>query len=248
MPLKTPQTGDKMNPERKTAISVGVLTLISAITYGVGSTFFAPVLYAPDYLTRFSTITTEVVAGMLFELVTAISVVGIPILLFPVLKKHSEAIAIGYLSFRIIEAVMIIVSEVFLLSLLTLSTEFVRSGGQNVSNFHTLGTLLITGRLWTCDMVLPPLAIGYLMFFYLLYKTKLVPRFISIWGLVGMISFLTAVILGLFDYNPGMFQKFEDNLAIYMGLPGALSEIALAIWLIFKGFNPSPIKLKLSNI
>jgi hypothetical protein len=133
---------------------------------------------------------------------------------------------------------MIIVSEVFLLSLLTLSTEFVKAGTPDISNFQTLGTLLITGRYWTCDMVLFPLATANLMFFYLLYKTKLVPRFISIWGIVGMISFLIAVLIGLFDYNPGMFQKFESNIAVFMGMPGAMSEIVLAIWLIFKGFKP----------
>jgi hypothetical protein len=227
-----------MNSDRKIAIIVGILTLISAITYGVGSSFFAPVLYGPDYLTNLNTITTQVVIGMLFELTTALSVVGIPVMLFPILKRYSETIAIGYLSFRMIEAIMIIVSEIFLLSLLTLSTEFVKSGAPDVSYFQTFGMLLITGRYWTCDMVLIPLTMGYLMFFYLLYKTKLVPRFISIWGLVGMISFLIAVLIGLFDYNPGMFQKFESNIAVFMGLPGAMSEIVLAIWLIFKGFNP----------
>ena len=236
-----------MNADRKTAITVGVLFLLSATTYGVGSSFFASVLYASDYLTTFSTITTRVMVGMLFEMVTAISVVGIPVMLYPILKKHSSVIAIGFLSFRIIEAVMIIVSEVFLLSLLTLSTEFVKSGAQDVSHFQTLGTLLITGRYWTCDMVLFPLAVAYLMLFYLLFTRKLVPCWISIWGLVGITSFLIAILLGLFDYNPGMFQKFEDNLAIFMGLPGALSEIVLAIWLIFKGFNTSQISLPSVN-
>jgi hypothetical protein len=229
-----------MDSNRKTAIIVGVLIIISAVTYMIGGVFFTPIINAPDYLTKLAPNATSVIIGMFFELITAISVVFISVMLFPILKKYNETIAIGHIGFRIIEAVMIIVSEIILLSLLVLSQEYVKAGAPDSSYFQTIATLLINVRFWNADMVLIPVGIAYLMFFSILFKSKLVPRFISVWGIIGMIIFLGVVLFGIFNNNPGILYKFESNLAM-VSIPGALSEIVLAIWLIVKGFNSSAI-------
>ena len=229
-----------MNTHRKTAIVVGVLIIISAVTYMIGGVFFTPIINTPDYLTKLAPNATSVIIGMFIELITGISVVFISVLLFPVLRKYNEAIAIGHLGFRIIEAVMIIVSEIVLLSLLVLSQEYVKAGATNSSSFQTIATLLINVRLWNADMVLIPVGIAYLMLFSILFKSKLVPRFISVWGIIGMIIFFGVVLFGIFNNDPGILYKFESNLAM-VSIPGALSEIALAVWLIVKGFNQSVI-------
>ena len=229
-----------MNSNRKTAMIVGVLIIISAVTYMIAGRFFTPILNAPDYLAKLAPSAISVIIGMFLELITAISVVFIPVMLFPIIKKYNEALAIGHIGFRIIEAVMIIVSEIILLSLLVLSQEYVKEGTPDSFYFRTIAALLINVRFWNADMILISVSIAYLLLFSILYKSKLVPRFISIWGIVGMIIVIGVVLFGFFSNSPGTVYKFESNLAI-ISIPGALSEIVLAIWLIVKGFNPAAI-------
>jgi mannose/fructose/N-acetylgalactosamine-specific phosphotransferase system component IID len=113
----------KMNTSRKTAIIVGALFLTAMVTSILGGTLIEPVLSVPDDLINLSSNQTQLVSGVLLELVNAIAVVGIAVLMFPILKKHAEALALGYVGIRIIEAVMQIVSDVIPLSLLTVSQE-----------------------------------------------------------------------------------------------------------------------------
>ena len=213
-----------MNSNRKTAIIVGVLIIISAVTYMIGGVFFTPIIKAPDYLTKLAPNATSVILGMFIELITGITVVFIPAMLFPIIKKYNEALAIGHIGFRIIEAVMIIVSEIILLSLLVLSQEYVKEGAPDSSYFRTIAALLINVRFWNADMILISVGIAYLILFSILYKSKLVPRFISVWGIIGMIIVLGVVLIGIFRNSPGTVYKFESNLAI-ISIPGALSEI-----------------------
>ena len=106
-----------MNTYRKTAIVAGILFLAGYLGIFLGSSFYAPILDAPDYLNNLFPNRTQVIVGMLIELINDAAVIGIPVVLFPVLKKYSERLALGYLGFRIIEAVILIVSKTNLLSL-----------------------------------------------------------------------------------------------------------------------------------
>ena len=121
------------------------------------------------------------------------------------------------------------------LLLLTLSQEYIKSGSPDTSYFQTLGTLAIKWRYWTYQMVLMTY-VGGLMFSYLLYKSKLVPRFLSILGLIGhplvIIGGLSGI-FGVIDVNQGAWM--------IMNLPGGLFEFLLPIWLFVKGFNLSAI-------
>jgi len=122
---------------------------------------------------------------------------------------------------------MIIVSEIILLSLLVLSQEYVKDGTPDLSYFRTIAALLINVRFWNADMIMIVVSIAYVILFFILYKSKLVPRFISILGIVGMIIVIGVVLFGVFSNSPGTVYKFESNLAI-VSVPGALSEIVLA--------------------
>ncbi len=177
------------------------------------------------------------IIGVLFELINDAAVVGIAVMLFPILKKHSESIALGYVGFRIIEAVIIIVGAISLLLLLTLSQEFVIAGAPDASYFQTLGTLLLAARDWV--FLLGPgivFSLGALMFYYLLYQSKLIPRFLSVWGLIGAPLLLAdAGLLGMFGHSP------FSTISIFLNLPIAVNEMVLAVWLIVKGFNSSAI-------
>ena len=226
-----------MNTNRKIARIVGALFLFSNVTFMLGAVVFVePILSAADYLTLVSANRTQVVLGVLLELINGIAYLGIAVLMFPILKQRFESMALGYVGFRIIEFVMQTLSDINPLSLLTLSEGFVSAGSPEASSFQALGTLLLAERHWAFQMVSITLGLGALMFYYMLYQSKLIPRFISIWGLIG-----AAVVLAntLFD----MFGLSVPNLGVLM----LLNELFLGVWLIVKGFNPSAIASGYAN-
>jgi len=221
-----------MDTSKKTARIVGVLFITATATYMLGSGYLEPILNATDYLINVSANENQVLIGMLLELVNHVAVVCIPFMMFPILKKQNEALALGYIVFRIIESVTLIVGSISLLSLLTLGQEFIKTGAPDASNFLTLGTLLLAARDWTIllgvNIVFP---LGALIFNYLLYQSKLIPRFLSVWGLIGATLLLPRGLLMIFGYNPG----------VILTLPIWVQEMVFAVWLIVKGFNSSTI-------
>jgi hypothetical protein len=218
---------------------VGVLFLTNYVANFIGSDFLESIIYAPDYLFNLYSNKTQVIIAELLELICGAAVVGIAVMMFPILKKHNENIARGYFGFRIIEIAMMIVSIIISLSLLILSQEYVKAGAPNASSFQTLGTLTVAGRYWAFKMVVIFYILGALMFFCLLYQSKLIPRFISVWGLIGVTLMLTATMLEIFGYNNFSYTGFYPGMIFY--LPGGLNEPFLGIWLIVKGFNSSAI-------
>jgi len=161
--------------------------------------------------------------------------IGSSIMLYPVLKKYNEWLAFGFAGFRIIAGVFIIIGVIILLLLLSLSQEFVKAGAPDASYFQTLGVLLQTGRdLMNHVATILSVSIGGLMFYYLLYQTRLIPRWLSGWGFAGTALAIIASLLFLFR-----FISIITPIYIVLNIPMALQEIVLAIWLIAKGFNPS---------
>ena len=223
-----------MNTSRKIAIMVGALFLFSNVTFLLGAfVFVEPILGAPDYLTLASANRTQVVLGALLELVNGIAYVGIAVLVFPILRQRFESMALWYVGFRIIEFVMQTLSDISPLSLLRLSEEFVRAGAPESSSFQALGTLLLAERYWAFQMVTIALVLGALMFYYMLYQSRLIPRFISVWGLIGALAVLATAMLDTFGISPGSLE--------FLGVLMLLNELFLGVWLIVKGFNPSAI-------
>ncbi len=220
-----------MNSNSKTARIVGVLFLIAMGTSLLGINLLESILNAPDYLINVSANSTHVILGALLEFICAIAIVGIAVMMFPILKKHNEALALGYVGFRIIESVATFISDISPLSRITLSQDYVQAGAPDASYFQTLGTLSMAESFWANEMLAIAFGLGALIFYYLLYKSKLIPRFISVWGLIGVTLQLTGSLLDMFGHSAGMI--------IY--LPIISNEIFLAIWLIVKGFNSSAI-------
>jgi len=224
-----------MNTSRKIAIVVGILFLVGYVGVFLGGAFYAPILDAPDYLATLYPNSTKVIAGMLVELLNDVAVVGIAVLMFPILRKFSESIAIGYVSIRVIEAITLIVSKISILSLIPLSQEYAAAGAPEASHFHALGTVALAERYWAAQMQTVFFILGALILYYILYTSKLVPRFISVWGLIAVASLIAANVLGA----PDPTQSFEPAMLLYF--PIFVSELLLAIWLIVKGFNRSAI-------
>ncbi|MFC1992870.1 DUF4386 domain-containing protein [Chloroflexota bacterium] len=225
-----------MNSARKTAIIVGVLF----ITATVATLLSIPLtnhINAPDYLINISSNESQMIIGALLQLINTIAIIGIAVMLFPILKKHNEALALGYVGARIMEAVSLIVAILSLLLLLTLSQEFVKAGAPDASPFQTLGTSLLAANYWAWllggELFL---ALSALILNYILYQSKLIPRFISVWGLIGATLLLAQGLLGMF----GSLSE-TSVLRTYLFIPIAVQEMVFAVWLIVKGFNPSAI-------
>ena len=225
-----------MNSNRKTAIIVGVL-YIAATVAGILSLVGTGPIHAPDYLINVSANGNQIIIGALFSLIMAVSVAGIGVMMFPILKKQNEALALGYVGARIVEAVMFIATVISWLLLLILSQEYVKAGAPDASYFQTLGTLLLAVSNWVGHVIVDTavFSLGALIFYYLLYQSKLIPRWLSVWGLIGATLLLAAGLLAAFGFDP------LSPILVILNLPNAVMEMVLAIWLIVKGFNPSAI-------
>src|SRR4030042_2532978 len=225
-----------MNTNRKTAISVGVLFIIATVLGVLGRSFSQPILDAPDYLIKISANENQVIIGGLVVLLAAFACAGIAIGLYPVLKKHHEALALGSVGLRVMEGMLYIVGVVGLLSILTLSQEYVKAGASNASLFQASGTSLLAVRDWAGKLSIIAFTLGALMYYYVFYQSRLVPRWLSGWGFLGAALSLAATLLAIFGHI-----IYFSTVFILLQLPIGVQEMVLAVWLMVKGFNPSAI-------
>jgi hypothetical protein len=225
-----------MNYFRKNAIIVGVLFIIATVLGVLGRSFLQPILDAQDYLIKISANENQVIIGGLLALLAAFACAGIAIGLYPVLKKHHEALALGSVGFRLMEGMLYIIGVVALLSLLTLSQEYVTAGASNASLFQASGTSLLAVRDWAGKLSIIAFTLGALMYYYVFYQSKLIPRWLSGWGFIGAALSLAGALLAI----SGQIIYFSTPF-ILIQLPIGVQEMVLAVWLIVKGFNQSAI-------
>lgn len=216
-----------MNPYKKTATAVGLLFIAATLAFMLGNGLIESALSSPNYLLDLYPNKNQVITGVLLEMINSAAVVGIAIMLFPVLKKHNEPIALGYVGFRVIESVVLLVGLISPLLLITLSQEHINASNQDTLYFQTLGVLAIRWYHLSFQVAMIALGAFSLVFCYLLYQSKLIPRSLSVLGFIGYVSLLISALLEIFEYNTGMV----------LFLPGAIFELMLPIWLIVKGFN-----------
>jgi hypothetical protein len=158
--------------------------------------------------------------------------------IYPILKKHNETLALGYVGARIAEGVLFIVNVITILTLLTLSQEFVKAGAPDASYYQTLGTLLLAAGDWAFLLGFGlAFTLSALILNYLLYQSKLIPRWLAVWGFVG-----AALVFAYY-----LLQPFSINLVEILFLPIAAQEMVFAVWLIVKGFNLPAIDSESTN-
>lgn len=222
------------NQEKTTARIVGALFIIAIVTSLLGGGLMESVLDTPDYLTNVYPNKTQLLVPVLLELINGIAVVGIAVMFYPILKRHNEALALGYVAFRIIEAVIIVGAVISPLALVALSQEYSMAGASDASAFRTLGTSLIAVRTYLAGQLLGIFfSLGALLLYTLLYQSRLVPRFISVWGLIAVAA--------VFTWNLLELLGLSISAGIVFGLPIILNELFLGVWLIVRGFNSSAI-------
>ena len=224
-----------MDSNRKTAIIVGVLFIIGTVAGILSVVFTSSILNAPDYLIKVSANENKIIIGALFVLVMGFALAMVPVIMFPIFKKHNEALAIGYVVFRgALETITYITVAISWLLLLPLSQEYVKAVSPDKSYFQTFGTLL--QRVAELPMGVFVFGLGALIFYCLLYQSKLIPRWLSVWGIIAIILNLITGFLILF----GLQSDFSTSNFV-MNFPIFLQEMVMAVWLIVKGFNPSAI-------
>lgn len=219
-----------MNSNRRTAVLVGIFMLSATVVFIIGSGLIDSVLSHPEDLKHVYPNKTKLLVGMLLELLDAAFIFGIGMLMFPILKKHNEAIAIGYFGTRVIEAITLVMSILSLLILIPLSREFIDTGAKGAaggSYYQTIETLVQHGHNMAFQLAMLALGMGSLMFCYLLYTSKLIPRLLSVIGFIGYTALIVSSCLEIFGVEVGMI----------LFVPGAIFELIFPIWLIVKGFN-----------
>ena len=224
-----------MNSNRKIALGAGILIITGMIA---GMLSVVPAVESTDYLTEVSANQNKVLLGAFFQFTLVPIYIGFALLLYSILRKYNESLAIGFVSFRIIAGIFQLIGVIILPLFLLLSQEFINSTTPDLLYFQILGDVLKLGRdLANHVGMMLATGLGNLILFYIFYKTKLIPRWLSSWGLIGNVLAMLASFLILFRLIDVITPHF-----IVLTIPLVLQEIGLAIWLIAKGFNTSTFK------
>jgi hypothetical protein len=226
--------GSPHGTNRKTAIFVGVLYIVGTMAGILSLVFTGPILERPDYLSQVSANPNPIVIGALFVLTMGLALAMVPVMMFPILKRYNEALAVGYVLFRgALEAVTYLALVIGWLTLPLISQDFIKASATNASFFQSLGDLVLEAHDQISHVLTIVFILGALMFYYVLYQSKLVPRWLSGWGLLAAIPYFVFGVLGLLTLPSPMV----------LVLPMAMQEMVLAVWLIVKGFNSSPVNV-----
>ena len=219
---------EDMNHYRRTAVLVGALFLISTATFIVSNALITPLLGSHNFLAAVADHSQLMIAAVLIALIEGTATAGLAVALYPILKRQHPALALGYAGMRIAElAIAAVGFGLGGLLLVTLSAT-----ATNGASSETLGTLLVALRHWTLMLVYLYTAIGGLMLSYMLLRTRLVPRGLSVLGLIGYAALLLAAVLDML----GLIDLVAGPGLVWL-VPGGLFELLLPIWLFARGFN-----------
>jgi len=200
-----------------------------------------PILGASDYLAQVAANPNQLTTGALLVLLMGLALAMVPVMLFPIFRKINEILAVGYVVFRGgLETVTYIVSVIAWLFLLVVAREYAAAGASDASYFQPLGSLLKEGNDSLAPITGIVFGLGALMIYYLLYRSRLIPRWISGWGVLAILLHLASSLLIMFHLQTGF--STSDML---MESQIFLQEMVMAVWLIVKGFN-SPAVASLS--
>jgi len=212
-----------MSADRKAAVGIGVLYIIGTVGMVLSVVVTSGVLSGSAYLAQIAAEPNRVALGALFMLVAGLALAMVPVVFWPIGRRYNETLAMGYVVFRgALETIFYVITALLWLLLIALST---RPDAAPLARFVRTTETVMWDQLQAIPFVL-----GGLMFYVLLYRSRLVPRWLSVWGLVGAALYIVAPLGGMFGHSVGFF----------MG-PLALQEMVMAVWLIAKGFNPTAI-------
>jgi hypothetical protein len=223
---------------RRTAIIVGVLFVIATAFLFIGQAVYSPYLETADYLELAYPNRGIAAAGILLEFACILAIPLIAVFAFPLLRRFNEPFALAYVGFRLFEAVLYVAVLIISLSLISVSQHYLTGSGLESPYFQELGAVLQSVSGWIFSIYLLIFGFGALIFYSVLYQSRLVPRWISVWGFLAAAFILVGGVLDLTGFvGQGAGPAFE----LIFAPPIAINEMVLAAWLIIKGFNPKTL-------
>jgi Domain of unknown function (DUF4386) len=229
-----------MDSTRKTALVAGVFYLVTFISIPTLA-LYGPVKDHRDWVLSSGGHTGVLVGGFL-EVIVALAGIGTAVTLYPVVKRQNEGFALGFVTTRVLEAVMIFTGVVSLLSLVTLRQDLGGAAGANAAALVTTGASHVAIYNWAfllSQSFMP--GINALLLGTLMYRSRLVPRIIPLMGLIGGPLLIIAVFATLFAQHSSL-----TGLALLPVIPVAAWEFSLGVWLVVKGFRPCPITAEIA--
>jgi len=209
---------------------IGLFLFIGLIA---GFFSIAPAIDATNYLTEATINSNQVIIAAIFQFIMSLVYLGIAILLYPVVKQFSLTLSIGFLSLRIIAVTLSILGTILMLGLLILSKNYVNGTSENILEIQILADTLKSSRNTVNHIfMILVLCAGNIMLYVVFIKSKLIPIWISLWGIIG--AFLSIIASGLVLFNILDIITVEY---IVLNTPTAIFDLFLGVWLIFKGFN-----------
>ncbi|MDJ0396496.1 DUF4386 domain-containing protein [Rhodococcus sp. G-MC3] len=222
-----------MDLSRPTAVTAGMFFLLTEVGAISGAALYSPILKGGDYITGAGA-DGSILLGALFELLLVVAAVGTAVTLYPILARQNEGVALAFVMARVLEAAVILVGMLSLLSVVTLRQQFDGVADADSATLSTIGSSLVALHSWTF-LFGPNFALGAasLLLAYLMYSSGLVPRAIAVLGLIGGVLIVLSAVAVMF----GVYEQMS-TLGLIVALPVFGWEVSLAVWLIVKGFRP----------
>jgi hypothetical protein len=223
---------------RMTARAVGGLFLAGMVAYIVGNVFLIePILGTPDHLATVSANSLALAIGAILMLVAAFGDAAHGILMYPVLRRRNEHLAVGYLGARIVDGVLLAVGVMFLLLQIPLGREYLSAAAPDASSLQALSTLSTQAHLYSYEIGMIAVGFAGLILCSAFHAASLVPRPIAIWGLAGYAILLVGSVVTVLGFDLHLLHT----------IPGGLWELFIGVWLIVKGFSASAVSNRSSS-
>ena len=217
-----------MNKYRITARVVGVIYLAGFVVGIAGNLMIQSILGETNRLSAISANSMTLAIGASLWLMAVAGDAAHGVLMFPILKQQSERMAIGYLAARIVDAVFIAIMVLLILIQIPLGSELLNASSTGEASYlQSLSTVFAKSQQYAYEIGMISLGVAGLMLCYTLYRTKLVPRWLALWGIVGYASIFCGMVSAIM--GSGLGDVFS--------IPGGLWEVFMGVWLIVKGFN-----------
>jgi hypothetical protein len=218
---------EQTNTYRRTATVVGIVYILGFVVGIAGFGLFTSILSAPDHLSTVPASSMLLAFAAVLWLMAVIGDAAHGVLMFPVLKQHSERMAIGYLAFRIVDAVFIAVMVLFVLIQIPLASEYLKAAASDAPFLQALSAVFSQAQQYAYQIGMSALGVSGLMLCYTLYRAKLLPGWLALWGLVGYAVILVGMLSAIMGSGLGDLSSY----------PGGLWEMFVGVWLIVKGFS-----------
>jgi hypothetical protein len=224
----TPKTSVLTRSRMTYSRVIGALFLLGFLSYGGGFGLVTSLTGAPDFLSTISAHQTIFIIGALLMLLNTAVDVGKGVLFFPILENHGKRTALAYLATMIVEVVLLSVGVLALLMIVPLARQAADAGQASVGWAKALGSLAVQSNAMAYNIGEISLAVGCVFLCTLLFRTRLVPRWLSISGLIGYPILMVGCTA----------EIFGTHIGTQLTIPGMFFELALPFWLIIKGFQP----------